>query len=176
MPRTLPFSSSITASAVCLFILDRQFYDVFTAPSKQTSRRTSLVNYDLNQLIINCSPTIPSTIDRDMVESQRQFRSYLSNPLLMETMATYTFTAINVIQYDSDLYCLLIGTSRVSDEPRVSHSIRVDLGHGRLFTAFADGTYQTNAFEELTLPFTMRSPIQSITFNKLYVLARLVVA
>ena len=87
----------------------------------------------------------------------------------METMATYTFTAINVIQYDTDLYCLLIGTSRMSDEPCVSHSIRLDLGHGRLFTAFADGTYQTNAFEELTLPLPTRSPIRSIAYNKLYV-------
>ena len=152
-----------------MFVLDRQFYDVFTAPSKHTGRRSSLANYDLNQLIVNCSPTISSTIDRDMVESQRQFRSYLSNPLLLETMATYTFTAINVIQYDSDLYCLLIGTSRMPAESCLSDSIRIDLGHGHLFTAFADGTFQTNPFEELTLPLTTRSPIQSIAYNKLCV-------
>jgi hypothetical protein len=46
------------------------------------------------------------------VESEKQFLSYLLNPLLIETMSTYTFTAINVIQYDIDLYCLIIGTSK----------------------------------------------------------------
>jgi hypothetical protein len=73
------------------------------------NRRTS---NEMNELILNCSQTIPSTIDRDMVESEKQFSSYLSNPLLMETMSTYTFTTINVIQYRTDLYCLIIGTSR----------------------------------------------------------------
>jgi len=106
-------SSSITASAVCLFILDKQFYDVFTtASSKQINRRTSKMNNEINELIRNCSQSIPSTIDRNMVESEKQFLSYLLNPLLIETMSTYTFTAINVIQYDIDLYCLIIGTSK----------------------------------------------------------------
>jgi hypothetical protein len=73
------------------------------------NRRTS---NEMNELILNCSQTIPSTIDRDMVESEKQFSSYLSNPLLMETMSTYTFTTISVIQYHTDLYCLIIGTSR----------------------------------------------------------------
>jgi hypothetical protein len=105
-------SSSLTASAVCLFILDQQFYDVFTAPSKQINRRTSIINNEINELIRNCNQTISSTIDRDMVESEKQFLPYLSNPLLIETMSTYTFTSINVIQYDRDLYCLIIGTSK----------------------------------------------------------------
>ena len=108
----MSFSSSLTASAVCLFNLDQQFYDVFTAPSKQTNRRASIINHELKELIQNCNQTISSTIDRDTVESERQFLPYLSNPLLIETMATYTFTSINVIQYDLDLYCLIIGTSR----------------------------------------------------------------
>jgi hypothetical protein len=47
-----------------------------------------------------------------MVESEKQFLPYLLNPLLIETMSTYTFTSINVIQYDLDLYCLIIGTSK----------------------------------------------------------------
>jgi hypothetical protein len=45
-----------------------------------------------------------------MVESEREF---LSNPLLIETMSTDTFTAMNVIQYDIDLYCFIIGTSKI---------------------------------------------------------------
>jgi hypothetical protein len=103
-------SSSITASAVCLFILNKQFYDVFTGPSKQTNRRTSIISNDINELVLTCSQSIPSTIDRDMVESEREF---LSNPLLIETMSTDTFTAMNVIQYDIDLYCFIIGTSKI---------------------------------------------------------------
>ncbi|CAF4752942.1 unnamed protein product, partial [Rotaria socialis] len=70
-------NSTITASAVCLFVLDKQFYDVFTAPSKKMNRRTLITNNELNDLIINCSQTISSTIDRDMVESEKQFLSYL---------------------------------------------------------------------------------------------------
>ncbi|CAF1577329.1 unnamed protein product [Rotaria sp. Silwood1] len=142
-------NSSITASAVCLYVLDKQFYHVFTAPSKKTNRRTLIINSELNDLIINCSQKISSTIDRDMVESERQFLSYLSNPLLMETMSSYIFTAINVIQYDIDHYCLIIGTS-----------------NGRLLTAFADKTFQTNVFEELTLPINMRYSIKSIAYQK----------
>ncbi len=106
------FSSSLTASAVCLFILDKQFYDVFTGPSKPINRRTSIINNEMNELIQNCSQLISSTIDRDMVESEKQFLSYLSNPLLIETMSTYIFTSINVIQYNIELYCLIIGTSK----------------------------------------------------------------
>ncbi|CAF1092182.1 unnamed protein product [Rotaria sordida] len=142
-------NSSITASAVCLFMLDKQFYHVFTAPSKQTNRRTLIINNELNDLIKNCSQTISSTIHRDMVESERQFQSYLSNPLLMETMSPHIFTAINVIQYDIDHYCLIIGTS-----------------NGRLLTAFTDRTFKTNVFEELTLPINMRYSIKSIAYQK----------
>ncbi|CAF1248542.1 unnamed protein product, partial [Adineta ricciae] len=142
-------NSSITASAVCLFVLDKQFYDVFTAPSKSMTRRTSIINNELNDLIRTCSPSIPSTIDRDMVESDRQFSSYLSNPLLIESMSTSTFSALNVIQYDNDHYCLIIGTS-----------------NGHLFTAFMDRTYKTNVYEELILPKTMRYAIKSITYEK----------
>jgi hypothetical protein len=97
-------SSSITASAVCLFLLDKQFYDVFT--------KTSRTN-EINELILNCSQSIPSTIDRDTVESEKQFLPYLSNPLFIETMSDYVFTAINVIQYELDFYCLIIGTSKI---------------------------------------------------------------
>jgi hypothetical protein len=46
-----------------------------------------------------------------MVESEKQFLPYLLNPLLIETMSSHIFTAINVIQYEADLYCLIIGTS-----------------------------------------------------------------
>lgn len=138
------FSSSLTASAVCLFILDKQFYEIFTGPSIKNSHAT-----DLNDLIYNCSPSIPSTIDRDMVESERQFLPYLSNPLLIETMSTYTFTAIDAIPYRLDLYCLIIGTS-----------------DGRLFTAFTDSTFQTIVFEELILPINMRSAVRSITHRE----------
>lgn len=109
---SLTSSASLTASAVCLFNLDEQFYDVFTAPSKQINRRTSIMNNEINELIRNCSQTISSTIDRDLVESDKQFTPYLSNPLLIETMATYTFTAINIISHDFDQYCLIIGTSK----------------------------------------------------------------
>lgn len=63
----------------------------------------------MHELIQNCSQSLSSTIDRDMVESEKQF---LSNPLLIETMSKYTFTSINVIQYNFDLYCLIIGTSK----------------------------------------------------------------
>ncbi|CAF4370023.1 unnamed protein product [Rotaria sp. Silwood2] len=142
-------NSSITASAVCLYVLDKQFYHVFTAPSKQTNRRTLIINNEFNDLIINCSQTISTTIDRDMVESERQFLSYLSNPLLMETMSQYTFTAINVIQYDIDHYCVIIGTS-----------------NGHLLTAFTDRTFKTNVFEELILPINMRYSIKSIAYEK----------
>jgi hypothetical protein len=67
----------------------------------------------MNELISNCSQSIPSTIDRDMVESEKQFLPYLSNPLFIETMSSYIFTAIDVIQYKLDLYCLIIGTSKI---------------------------------------------------------------
>ena len=106
-------SSSITASAVCLFMLDKQFYDVFTAPSTKLNRRTSLINNEINSLVMNCSRSIPSKIDRDIVESEKQFQSYSSSPLLIETMSLYTFTAINVIQYDTGRYCLIVGTSKI---------------------------------------------------------------
>ena len=139
------FSSSITASAVCLFILDRQFYEVFTSPSIKKNRAN-----DLNELIYNCSPTIPSTIDRDMVETEKQFLPYLSNPLLIETMSTHTFTAIDVIQYQLDRYCLIIGTS-----------------DGRLFTAFTDRSFQTTVFEELRPFMYRRSAIKSITHREI---------
>lgn len=134
-------SSSITASAVCLFVLDRQFYDVFTSPS---------IKHNLNELIYNCSPTIPSTIDRESVESEKQFLPYLSNPLLIETMSMHTFTAIDVILYQPDLYCLIIGTS-----------------DGRLFTAFTDRSFQTTVFEELTPSMHRRSTIKSITHREI---------
>lgn len=111
---SLTSSASLTASAVCLFNLDEQFYDVFTAPSKQINRRTSMMNNEMTELIRNCSQTIPSTIDRDFVESDKQFSPFLSNPLLIETMATYTFTSINVIQHDLDHFCLIIGTSKTA--------------------------------------------------------------
>jgi hypothetical protein len=141
-------SSSITASAVCLFILDKQFYEIFTGSSIKTSR----IN-DINELISNCSQLIPSTIDRDTVESEKQFLPYLSNPLLIETMSNHIFTAINVIQYKLDYYCLIIGTS-----------------NGHLFTAFTDITFKTNVFEELILPINMRYSIKSITYKEVYVL------
>ncbi|CAF1313367.1 unnamed protein product [Rotaria sordida] len=137
-------NSSITASAVCLFILDKQFYDIFTGSSIKNNR----IN-EMNELIFNCSQTIPSTIDRDMVESERQFLPYLSNPLFIETMSYHIFTAINVIQYKPDFYCLIIGTS-----------------NGRLFTAFTDATFKTNIFEELTLPISMSYSVKSITYKK----------
>lgn len=161
-------SASITASAVCLFILDKQFYDVFTAPSKQITRRTAIINNELNELIINCSQTVSSTIDRDMVESERQFLSYLSNPLLMETMALYTFTAMNVITYDIDYYCLIIGTSIINFNEIFSfyEFFFLCIGAGRLLTAFTNRTFQTNIFEELTLPINMRYSIKSITYQK----------
>lgn len=130
---------------MCLFILDRQFYDVFTSSSIKTSRTN-----DLNELILNCSQTIPSTIDRDMVESEKQFYPYLFNPLLIETMSNYIFTAINVIQYQVNLYCLIIGTSQ-----------------GHLFTAFTDSTFKTIVFEELILPINMRYAIKSITYKQM---------
>ncbi|CAF3505213.1 unnamed protein product [Rotaria sp. Silwood1] len=138
-------NSSITASAVCLFVLDKQFYDIFTGPSIKNSRTN-----EMNELIFNCSQSIPSTIDRDMVESEKQFLPYLSNPLFMETMSNHIFTAINVIQYKPNLYCLIIGTS-----------------NGRLFTAFTDVTFKTNIFEELTLPTSMSYSINSITYKRI---------
>ncbi|CAF0985386.1 unnamed protein product [Adineta steineri] len=137
-------NSSITASAVCLFILNKQFYDIFTGSSVKNTRTN-----EMNELIFNCSESVPSTIDRDMVESERQFLPYLSNPLFIETMSNHIFTAINAIQYELDRYCLIIGTS-----------------NGHLFTAFTDHTFKTNIFEELTLPLNMRYSIKSITHKK----------
>ncbi len=125
-------------------MLDKQFYEVFTGSSLKTSRTN-----DMNELIYNCSQSIPSTIDREMVETEKQFLPYLSNPLLIETMSNHIFTAINVIQYQRDLYCLIIGTS-----------------HGRVFTAFTNAGFQTEVFEELLLPISMRSSIKSITYKK----------
>jgi hypothetical protein len=84
-----------------------------------------------------------------MVESEKQFLPYSSNPLLIETMSTHIFTAIDVIQYQLDIYCLIIGTS-----------------NGRLFTAFTDSKFKTTVFEELILPMNMRYAIKSITHNK----------
>lgn len=75
-----------------------------------------MMNNEMNELIRNCSQTIPSTIDRDLVESDKQFSPFLSNPLLIETMATYTFTSINVIPHDLNRYCLIIGTSKSERE------------------------------------------------------------
>lgn len=129
-----------------MFILDKQFYEVFTGPSIKANR----IN-DMNELILNCSQTIPSTIDRDTVESEKQFLPYLLNPLFMETMSDYIFTAINVIQYEIDLYCLIIGTS-----------------HGHLFTSFTDSTFKTSIFEELILPINMQYSIKSITYKQMY--------
>ncbi|CAF4287895.1 unnamed protein product, partial [Adineta steineri] len=131
------------------FILNKQFYDVFTAPSKHNNRRTSIINSEINELILNCNQSITSTIDRDMVESEKQFLPYLLNPLLIETMSTYTFTAINVVQYDINRYCLIIGTS-----------------NGRLLTAFTDQTFQTHVYEELILPNNMHYSVKSITYKK----------
>lgn len=65
----------------------------------------------MNELILNCNQSISSTIDRDMVESEREFLSYNANPLLIETMSADTFTSIDVIEYEIDFYCFLIGTS-----------------------------------------------------------------
>jgi hypothetical protein len=100
------FSSTITGSAVCLFMLDQQFYHVFTGPSLKMSRTN-----DIDDLITHCSTTIPSTIDRDTVETEQQFLPYLSQPILVESMSKHRFTALNVIEYRTDTYCLLIGTS-----------------------------------------------------------------
>ena len=105
-------SSSITASAVCLFMLDEQFYPVFTGPSKSTHGKTSRFTPDINSLIRNCSQSGSTTIDRDMVESERPFLPFSSNPLLIETMSTDTFTTMNTIPYDADLFCFIIGTSK----------------------------------------------------------------
>ena len=102
-----------------------------------------------------------------MVESERQFLPYLSNPLLIETMSIYTFTTINVIQYDIDSYCLIIGTSK---KQRFHYKLPFFYysGNGRLLTAFTDRTFKTNVFEELTLPMDMRYSIKSITHQKMY--------
>lgn len=94
---------------MCLFALDKQFYDVFTASSAKTARTN-----EINELIVNCSQSVSSTIDRDMVESEKQFLPYSSNPLLIETMSDGVFTAIDVIEYKSDHYCLIVGTSKRS--------------------------------------------------------------
>ena len=148
-------------------MLDRQFYDVFTGPSKKSSRPN-----ELHELISNCSPSIPSTIDRDTVESERQFLPYLSNPLLIETLSEHRYTAMNVLQYQPELFCLIIGTSKVftfclsfCDSIRTLRS-----GHGRLLTVFMDAQLRTKAiFEELTLPVNMQHPIKSIAYQKVYV-------
>ncbi|CAF1480105.1 unnamed protein product [Adineta ricciae] len=137
--------SSLTASAVCLFALDKQFYDVFTASSMKTARTN-----EINELVVNCSQSIPSTIDRDMVESEKQFLPYSSNPLLIETMSNGVFTAIDVIQYQPDHYCLIIGTST-----------------GRVFTAFVDRSFETKIFEELISPVDMQHSIKSITHKNI---------
>ena len=80
------FSSSVTASAVCLFLLDKQFYEVFTSSSLKPNRPN-----DIPELVSTCSQTIPSTIDRDMVETEKEFSPYLSNPLLIETNVEFSF-------------------------------------------------------------------------------------
>jgi hypothetical protein len=102
-----------------------------------------------------------------MVESEKQFLSYLSNPLLIETMATYRFTSMNVIQYNIDLYCLIIGTSKDGRIQLRKLFSFIYLGNGRLLTAFTDRTFKTNIFEELTLPTDMHYPIKSITYKKM---------
>jgi hypothetical protein len=125
-----------------------------------------MINNEFSELIRNCNQTIPSTIDRDMVESEKQFLPYLSNPLLIETMSTYTFTSIDVIQYDLDLYCLIIGTSKQEMELKMKISFCC-LGNGRLLTAFTDRRLKTDVFEELTLPRNMQYSIKSITHQKM---------
>jgi len=67
-------------------------------------------------------------------------------------MSNDIFTAINVIQYKPDFYCLIIGTSQ-----------------GHLFTSFSNSTFKTNIFEELILPINMRYSIKSITYKQMYV-------
>jgi hypothetical protein len=99
-------SSSITASAVCLFMLDRQFYHVFTGPAHKSAR-----NKDITDLIVNCPNHSSSAIDRETVESERQFLPWSFNPLLMETMSAQRFTALHVIQHRETIFCLIIGTS-----------------------------------------------------------------
>lgn len=134
------FSSSLTASAVCLFELDKQFYSIFT--SSQSN--------DLDELIYNCSQTTPSTIDRDTVESDREFTPRRSNPLLIETMSNGVFTALNVIEYASNQFCLIVGTSQ-----------------GRLLTSFMNSTFEIDVYEELILPKNLQYPIQSITYRQI---------
>jgi len=67
-------------------------------------------------------------------------------------MSNDIFTAINVIEYKINFYCLIIGTSQ-----------------GHLFTAFSNSTFKTNIFEELILPINMRYSIKSITYKQMYV-------
>lgn len=107
-----------------------------------------------------------------MVESEKQFQPYLSNPLLIETMSTETFTSINVLEYNFDVYCLLLGTSKTDSRHIQSIKIRF-LGDGRLLTAFIDRRFQTTVFEELTLPIHMRYAIKSITYQKMFALVLL---
>lgn len=91
----------------------KHFYSVFTGPSKAAERQTSRYRPELNDLIVNCSSSVPLTIDREMVESERQFLPFSSNPLLIETMASDIFTALTVLEYDPDLYCFIVGTSKI---------------------------------------------------------------
>ena len=162
-------SSSITASAVCLFILNTQFYDIFTGLSIKNSR----VN-DIDQLILNCSQSIPSIIDRDTVESKKQFLPYLASPLFIETMSDHIFTAINVISYKSDLFCLIVGTSKITHFGIVVFFFNTFYsGNGRLFTTFTDTKFNATIFEELTLPMKMSYSIKSIAYKKVYVLTNI---
>jgi hypothetical protein len=41
----------------------------------------------------------------------------------------------------------------------------MNLGQGRVFTAFADRNFQTHVYEELTLPQLKESAVQAITYQ-----------
>lgn len=105
------FSGSITASAVCLFRFDRtEFYRIFTGPSKKNSRTN-----DFQSLVEFCPNSIPSTIDRDLVETEQEFLPYSSNPLIVETMSNDRFTALDVIQHRNQSFFMIIGTSQTEE-------------------------------------------------------------
>ncbi|CAF1447612.1 unnamed protein product, partial [Didymodactylos carnosus] len=137
-------NSTITASAICIFLLN-QFYDVFTGPSMKSN-----LNSETVELIKNCSQSTTSTIDRETVESQKQFISYPVQPIVFQTMAEYIFTQLTVIVLNENRHCILIGTS-----------------DGRLFTLFVElNSFRTTTFEELILSHNMRYEIKSLTTHK----------
>ena len=133
------------------------------------------LNHEMQDLVVHCSTKISSTIDRELVESERQFRPFLSEPMLVETMSDERFSSLNVLEYHREFFCLIVGTSKEEEKNLGNSSFSTLIwfffllqGDGRLMTIFINVTSgEKIIYEELTLPFNTSRTIQSINYEKM---------